>query len=150
MISRPANLNAGAPPGQPQAGQSGGGMMMSPMMTPPVFQPPVMQPPVMQPPMMQPPMMTPPVMQPPMVQAPMMQPPMVQAPMMQAPAMQAPQPSKGFPWLIVAIAFLAGILVVGIIVAIFMSKSDKKPDTPPAKQSYFIRQRATTKVISSC
>jgi hypothetical protein len=71
--------------------------MMQPMPMP-VVQPPMVSPPAMQAPVMQPPMM-----QPPMVQAPMMQPPMVQAP--------APQPVKGsFPWLLLAIVFLLGVL----------------------------------------
>ncbi len=106
LISRPANLGGGAPAQPPQQAQ--GQPMMQPMvvpgMQPPVLQPPVLQPPVLQPPMMQPPFVQPPMMQPPVIQAPMVQPPMMAVP--------APQPAKGkFPWLLVAIVFLMGILV---------------------------------------
>jgi hypothetical protein len=55
-----------------------------------------------------------------MMQAPMVQPPMMQAPMMQA---RAPQPSTGkFPWLLVAIVFLLGVLVAGVILLLVLNK----------------------------
>ena len=114
MMSMPTNV--GAPPPAPQQPQ--GQSMMQPMM--PVMQPPMMSPPVLQPPVLQPPMMQPPVVQGPMVQAPMVQPPMMQAPMMQAPA---PQPAKGkFPWLLVAIVFLLGVLVAGVVLLLVLKK----------------------------
>jgi hypothetical protein len=65
-------------------------------------------------------MMQPPMMQPPMMQPPMMQPPMMQPPMMQAPA---PQPAKGqIPWLLIAIVFLLGVLVTGLVLLLVLKK----------------------------
>jgi hypothetical protein len=120
MISRPANLGGGVPPQAPQQAQGQPMMqgMPMPVMQPPVVQPPMMSPPVMQPPVMQPPMMQPPMMQPPVLQPPMMQVPMMQPPVMQAPA---PQPAKGpFPWMLVAIVFLLGVLVAGVIAVLVL------------------------------
>lgn len=130
MISMPANIG-GAPPPAPQQPQGQSMMqpmmpvMQPPMMSPPVLQPPVVQPPMMQPPMVQAPMVQAPMVQGPMVQPPMMQAPMVQPPMMQAPMMQtpAPQPAKGkFPWLLVSIVFLLGVLVAGVILLLVLKK----------------------------
>jgi hypothetical protein len=75
---------------------------------------------------------------------------MIQAPMMQVPMPQAQQPAKGFPWLVVAIIVLGVVLVGGVVALLVLNKSTGKKQDATTKQSYRIRQRATTRVISSC